>query len=99
MTPINIILLNIIIGLVIPIIILKCYIKSDMNYYRCSTPTHIFGIILPVTNIILISMLLDKHNNLCNIHTGLKILVLLLSYSMFYFHLIYHLEKEGIIKN
>jgi len=97
MTPINIILLNIVIGLIIPVIILKFYRKYDTNYYRCSIPAHIFGIILPVTNIILISILLDKHNDTCNTHTGLKILILVLSYSMFYFHLIYHLEKVGIL--
>ena len=98
MKPNKIILLNITIGLLIPMVIYKFYKKFDKQYYRCSDKAHLFGILFPATNIVLISLLLNKNYDNCSINNGLKIVLLIFSYSMFYFNLIYHLDKEGIIK-
>jgi len=66
------------------------YQKFDAGYYRCSTTTHIFGILFPLFMLYVILGLKKD----C-ITTFNKTVVLLLSWSMLFFHLFYEYDKNS----
>jgi hypothetical protein len=72
--------------IVLPIIIYSFYIRYDHKYYQCSSFTHFFGIVLGIFGII-------YHNMHFNSYDYFGIMMLSLSYSIFLFHAIYHIES------
>ena len=66
------------------------YQKFDAGYYRCSTLTHIFGILFPLFMLYVILGLKKDCMTTFN-----KTLVLFLSWSMLFFHLFYEHDKNS----
>ena len=69
--------------------IIKIFYKCKYNkHYECSNLVHFFGLLYPIS----IIFLLNYYNNSINYLT--YIVCLILSYSMFYYHLLYHFDKN-----
>lgn len=84
MDPTN---LNIQIALVTFILTLIVFNKTDKQYYRCSTSTHIFGLIFPLVVILYLNKSIDKQNTT-------YIIILGMAYSMFFFHTFHEVYKR-----
>tara|TARA_Y100000389_G_scaffold119850_1_gene117006 strand:- start:1226 stop:1492 length:267 start_codon:yes stop_codon:yes gene_type:complete len=65
------------------------YQKFDAGYYRCSTTTHIFGMLFPLFILYVLWGLKENCMNTFN-----KTVLLFLSWSMLFFHLLYEHDKN-----
>lgn len=73
------------------------YATYDRAFYRCSLPTHAFGMLFPLAAIAYINMLHLARAvtiTLSSATGALSLVVLGLSYSMLLFHLFYHFDRE-----
>ena len=86
---------NLLIAILTLFIINYMYYKYEKNIYKCSKETHMFGLMFPIINIILLNIILVKYvkNKIDFINIGI-IILLSLSYSMFYFHLIHQYKNN-----
>ena len=73
------------------------YATYDRAFYRCSLPTHAFGMLFPLAVVIHQNMLYLARTVTITLSSAtgvLSLVVLGLSYIMLLFHLFYHFDRE-----
>ena len=86
---------NLLIAILTLFIINYMYDKYDKNIYKCSKETHMFGLMFPIINIILLNIILVKYVKIKMDFINIGIIIsLILSYSMLYFHLIHQYKNN-----